>query len=145
MSEHYLDHFIEAHKCQFNSALKELLDGRKRTHWIWFIFPIAPGLAKSSVSRYYELSNLAEAKAFIEHAYLGKNYNQCLKAILKHKYKKAEKIFGQDKWKFQASITIFSQVASDPSIKKNLKDCLEHFFKGHLCKSTSKYLESIDN
>ena len=143
MSELYLDHFVEAHKSQLSAALQELLEGRKRTHWIWFIFPIAPGLAKSSVSQYYELSNLEEAKAFIEHAYLGTNYNQCLKAVLSHKDKKAEEIFGRDKWKFQASITLFNHVTSDHSIKKNLKECLDHFFNGHLCKSTSKYLQSI--
>ena len=90
MSNIFLDHFIEAHKAQANDALNELLQGQKQTHWIWFMFPIIQGLGKSDTAQYYAIENIDEAKAFIDHPYLGDNCKNCLEAVLRHQAKQPE-------------------------------------------------------
>ena len=89
MSKIYLEHFIEGHNAQFEDALKELQSGEKKTHWIWFIFPIAEGLAKSEIAQYYEIGSLSEARAFLEHEQLGANFKKCVKAMLANKDRSA--------------------------------------------------------
>ena len=140
----YLDRFVMAHQAQFDDALAELEDGQKETHWMWFIFPIAPGLAKSDIGQYYEIDSLDEARAFLAHEELGDNFRRCVSAMLAHSGKSAPDILGKkDKWKFQASVTLFHHVADDPALKANLKACLDLFYDGRPCRSTSKYLAGI--
>ena len=61
--------------------------------------------------------------------YLGGNYGACIKAVLKHRYKKADEIFGHDRWKFHASLTLFNNVGSCQSLKIDLQDCIDYFLK----------------
>ena len=143
MHDIYLEHFIEAHKNHFNNAYSELESGRKRTHWMWFIFPIATGLGKSEKAQYYALGSLDEVEAFMKNDYLGGNYSACIKAVLKHRYKKADEIFGHDRWKFHASLTLFINVAFHQSLKIDLQDCIDYFFQGHLCKNTSRQIQQL--
>jgi uncharacterized protein (DUF1810 family) len=144
MNEIYLDHFIEGHNAQFEDALKELQSGEKKTHWIWFVFPIAEGLAKSEIAQYYEVGNLSEARAFLEHEQLGTNFRKCIKAMLANTHKPALDILGKkDTWKFQASVTLFHHVCNEPTLKAELLRCLEYFYDGQKCKSTQKYLKNL--
>ena len=143
MKDIYLEHFIEAHKNHFNNAYTELESGRKRTHWMWFIFPIAIGLGKSERAQYYALGSLEEVVAFIENEYLGGNYRACIKAVLKHRDKKADEIFGHDRWKFHASLTLFYYVESHQSLNTDLQACIDYFFQGHLCKNTFRQIQQL--
>lgn len=140
----YLDHFIQAHKAQFDHALKEIQLGKKRTHWMWFIFPIAGGLGKSDMAQYYGIASADEACAFISHPLLGSNYHKCIKAMLNNNDKTAVEVLGKrDVWKFQASITLFMNVTTDTGINVDLRNCLSSFYSGHPCKSTMALLPLV--
>jgi uncharacterized protein (DUF1810 family) len=142
MPEAFLDHFIEAHQEKYKDALSELKKGQKKTHWMWFIFPIVKGLGKSETAQYYAIESLNEAVSFIEHPYLGENYSKCLEAILRHLGEDIQVILGSgvDKWKFRASLTLFEQATSDEYKKKQIKHCIIEFYGGKKCPKTLKVL-----
>ena len=143
MSNIFLDHFIEAHQAQATDALNELTQGQKQTHWMWFMFPIIQGLGKSDTAQYYAIENIDEAKAFIDHPYLGHNYKNCLKAVLGHQDKTARIIFNSqiDDWKFRSSLTLFKDLPSDNSEKEKIQRCLKHFYNNEPCSKTLEILQ----
>ena len=138
MTEFHLDHFIEAHRAQFDSALTELLAGRKTSHWIWFIFPIAVGFGKSEIAQYYSIASMEEARAFIEDPYLGRNYITCIEAVMQHRTDDIEIILGSriDKWKFRASLTLFEEALSSDADRESILQCLDCFYEGKRCGKT---------
>ena len=137
----YLDHFIDAHDGRFDNALREIKSGKKRSHWMWYIFPIASGLGKSDMAQYYGIESTEEAFAFINHKELGSNYRKCIKAMLNNNDKTAVEVLGKiDAWKFQASVTLFMNVATDTELNVDLENCLENFYCGRPCKSTMALL-----
>ena len=136
-NEVYLNHFIEAQNAQFDDALKEIRLGKKQTHWMWFIFSIAGSLGKSNMAQYYGINSADEARAFIIHPLLGSNFRECIEAMLNNTDKTATDILGKiNAWKFQASVTLFMNVATDAELNVNLKNCLSNFYSGRPCKST---------
>ena len=143
--EFYLDHFIEAHEAQAIDALNELTQGQKKTHWMWFIFPIIQGLGKSDTAQYYAIENIDEAKAFINHPYLGNNYKNCLEAVLGHQDKTTKKIFNSkiDDRKFRSSLTLFMDLPIDNSGKENIQRCLKHFYNNDPCSKTLDILQHL--
>ena len=143
MSQIFLDHFIEAHKAKFEDALLELKNGRKETHWIWFIFPVIRGLGKSETAQYYAIDDLNEAKAFINHKYLGSNYEECLEAIFEHRGENIGAIMASriDKWKLRASLTLFDLATSEKGKKDLINSCLNEFYDGTKCLKTLKQLQ----
>ena len=143
MSQIFLDHFIEAHKAKSEDALLELKNGRKETHWIWFIFPIMRGMGKSETAQYYAIDDLNEAKAFINHKYLGSNYEECLEAIFEHRGENIEEIMASriDKWKLRASLTLFDLATSEKGKKDLINSCLNEFYDGTKCLKTLKQLQ----
>ena len=110
MTETYLDHFIEAHRAQFDSALTELLAGRKKSHWIWFIFPVAVGFGKVKLHNITVLQVWRKLGLLLK-IYLGRNYITCIEAVMQHRADDIEIILGSriDKWKFRASLTLFEK------------------------------------
>ena len=68
-----LQRFIDAHRNYYATALSEIKTGKKKSHWMWYIFPQIEGLGKSFTSQFYAIHSLEEAKAFLEDSYLGKN------------------------------------------------------------------------
>ncbi len=142
LSNIFLDHFIEAHKAQAADALNELAQGQKQTHWMWFIFPIIQGLGKSDTAQYYAIESIDEAKAFINHPYLGNNYKNCLEAILGHQDKTTKTIFNSqiDDWKFRSSLTLFKNLLSENSQTENIQRCLKHFYNNEPCSKTLEIL-----
>src|SRR5512143_2569700 len=77
-----LDRFVQAQAGTYESALRELRDGRKTGHWIWFIFPQGAGLGRSEVSRFYAIESLGEAQAYLAHPVLGPRLRECAAALL---------------------------------------------------------------
>ena len=138
MTEIYSDHFIEAHRAQFDSALTELLAGRKKSHWIWFIFPIAVGFGKSEIAQYYGIASMEEARAFIKEPYLGRNYITCIEAVMRHRTDDIGIILGNriDKWKFRASLTLFEEAVSSDADRESILQCLDCFYEGKRCGKT---------
>ena len=145
MPDIFLDHFIEAHQAQAADALKELTQGQKQTHWMWFMFPIIQGLGKSDTAQYYAIENIDEAKAFIDHPYLGNNYKNCLAAVLGHQDKTIRIIFNSkvDDWKFRSSLTLFKNLPSEYPQTKNIQRCLKHFYNNEPCSKTLEILQRL--
>ena len=106
----------------FERALDELEAGRKTTHWMWFIFPQHRDFGRSSTAKYYGLSGLDEARAYLAHPLLGERLRACCRAILPHLGRKpAAAILGPiDALKIRSSMEIFSAVLPDEPLFKEV-------------------------
>lgn len=111
-----LDRFVAAQaNGVYEQALAELHDGRKRSHWMWFIFPQHRDLGRSSTAQFYGLSGIEEARAYAEHPLLGERLRQCAQAILLHLATSSpEAILGPiDALKLRSSMAIFAGAIPD--------------------------------
>lgn len=116
---HGLERFVEAQdrvvsgRSVYSQALAELRQGRKSTHWIWFILPQIAGLGSSDMSRFYPLATLDEAKAYLAHPTLGARLRECVQAVLDVEGRTVAEIFGGiDAAKFRSCLTLFER--ADP-------------------------------
>jgi len=108
-----LERFVAAQEPLFERVLSELRAGRKRTHWIWFIFPQLRGLGRSSMAEHYGISSLAEARAYLAQPVLGPRLDLCTRAVLESKAASLHAIFGSpDDIKFRSCVTLFA-IASE--------------------------------
>ena len=125
-----LDRFVKAQERMYQVALKEIREGKKRSHWMWYIFPQLRGLGTSSMAHTYGISGLDEAKAYLEHPWLsGRLYELCV-SLLQHKDKSAYDIFGDiDEMKLKSSMTLFALTSEDYTI---FDQVLEQFFGGEM-------------
>ncbi len=109
-----LERFVAAQEGTYPAALAELRAGAKRTHWMWFIFPQITGLGHSPTARFYALSGLAEARAYVGHPLLGRRIVECTEAVNGVRGRNALEIFGRpDDLKFCSSMTLFEAAAPD--------------------------------
>ena len=123
-----LNRFIEAQNRDYDAALSEIRAGRKASHWMWYIFPQLKGLGRSSTSEYYGLSGINEAQAYLSDPILKARLIEITDAVLAHKDKSAEEIFGGiDAKKLRSCMTLFSIAAPDISV---FDAVLEQFFNG---------------
>lgn len=107
-----LQRFVEAQAPVYGTALAELRAGRKRTHWMWFVFPQIAGLGHSPMAQHYAISGLAEAKAYLAHPLLGSRLEECTEAVKTHRGRSAHEIFGTpDDMKFRSCLTLFAYAA----------------------------------
>ena len=118
-----LERFIEAQARDYDTAIHELTNGRKRSHWIWYIFPQQKGLGHSFNSNYYGLDGLDEARAYLGHPILGERLRECCEALLLHKGKDIEDIMGSsiDVLKLQTSMNLFKHVSANDVFEKVLR------------------------
>jgi uncharacterized protein (DUF1810 family) len=108
-----LQRFLDAQQPVYATVLAELAEGRKVTHWIWFIFPQAAGLGRSPVSRKYAIASLDEARAYLAHPVLGARLQQCTALVRSHAGVPLEEIFGSlDAMKFRSSMDLFGQAGA---------------------------------
>ena len=108
-----LQRFVEAQAGVYEQACAELRAGRKRTHWMWFVFPQIKGLGSSEMAVRYAISSVDEAKAYLEHALLGPRLRETTKTVLEVQGKTVEEIFGYpDNLKFHSSMTLFARAAA---------------------------------
>jgi uncharacterized protein (DUF1810 family) len=112
-SEPYdLDRFVAAQAPVFETVCAELRAGRKRSHWMWFIFPQLAGLGSSPTARHYAISGSEEARAYLDDPVLGSRLRECAAGVLGHD----RQMFGfPDDLKLRSSMTLFAQVADDPT------------------------------
>ena len=123
-----LDRFVSAQASVYPSALAELAAGRKRTHWMWFIFPQIAGLGSSPAAQRYAIASLDEARAYLAHPVLGPRLRECARALLAVEGKSAEKILGYpDDLKLRSSMTLFARAADDPDV---FEAVLERYYDG---------------
>ena len=122
------DRFLKAQELAYPIALREIKKGKKRSHWMWYIFPQLCGLGTSSMSHTYGIYDVKEAKTYLKHPVLSERIYGLCKELLKHKNKSAENIFGDvDTMKLRSSMTLFALAAGDGSIFHQVLDC---FFDG---------------
>ena len=138
--EHRLQRFVDAQDDDgtYESALRELRDGRKRSHWMWFIFPQIAGLGQSPTSRRYAISSLDEARAYVEHPVLGPRLEECARALLQRTGGSARDIFGGiDAMKLRSSMTLFHRADPDNAL---YSEVLDRYFGGEPDEATDRLL-----
>lgn len=125
---HDLARFVRAQEAVYPSALAEIRAGRKRSHWMWFVFPQLAGLGSSPMARTYAIESLAEAEAYLRHPVLRPRLEECAEALLGVVGKTAHEIFGSpDDLKLRSSLTLFARVAPAGSPFERV---LEAYFAG---------------
>ncbi|MFP5390592.1 MAG: DUF1810 domain-containing protein [Gammaproteobacteria bacterium] len=133
MDKFKLERFTHAQEPVYATALAELRGGRKRSHWMWFVFPQIAGLGHSSTAQHYALASLAEARAYLDHPLLGARLRACCAAVLALEGRTAHAIFGYpDELKFHSSLTLFARAASGSGAEQDpvLQACLDKYFGG---------------
>ena len=133
-----LDRFVQAQTLMYSTTLREIKNGKKVSHWMWYMFPQLRGLGTSFMANMYGISGLAEAKAYLAHPVLsGRLYELCGE-LLKHKDKTALEIFGDiDEMKLKSSMTLFALTSEDYTI---FDEVLENFFNGEMDEVTVKLI-----
>jgi uncharacterized protein (DUF1810 family) len=124
-----LARFAAAQAPVFDTALAEIEAGRKRTHWMWFIFPQLRGLGHSPRAQFYGVGSLAEARAYLAHPLLGPRLVRCTRAALAHAGRPLHAVFGSpDDMKFCSSMTLFERAGREA--EPAFGEALDHFCGG---------------
>jgi uncharacterized protein (DUF1810 family) len=135
-----LDRFVKAqdHGGTYEAAVSELRVGRKRSHWMWFVFPQIAGLGRSPISQRYAVSSLAEAKAYLAHPVLGPRLIECADVLTHLQHHNAQEIFGGiDAIKLRSSMTLFARAdPEDPHFQR----VLDAYFGGVADEATERLL-----
>ena len=123
-----LHRFVEAQDGMFETALAELRGGRKRSHWIWFVFPQLVELGRSPTAQYFGIRSLEEAQAYLAHPSLGPRYRLAVETILSWAGRReAVAILGDvDAMKLRSSLTLFESASDDPLLER----AIDAFFGG---------------
>jgi uncharacterized protein (DUF1810 family) len=123
------------------TALAELRAGRKRSHWIWFVFPQIDGLGSSSMARRYAIRSLDEAAAYLADDVLGRRLHECCAALLKldPSADAAAVLGGIDALKLRSSMTLFALAAPDEPV---FTQVLERYYDGHRDAATERILRA---
>ena len=125
---HDLARFVEAQAGDYDRALAEIKGGRKRSHWMWYIFPQIEGLGSSSMSRRYAIKSVAEARAYLDHPLLGRRLADCAEAAMGVEGRSAREVFGSpDDMKLKSCATLFASVTPPDSVFSRL---LDKYFEG---------------
>jgi uncharacterized protein (DUF1810 family) len=135
---HDLKRFVQAQDDDYDQALAEIRSGRKRSHWMWYIFPQFDGLGFSSTSRRYAIKSIAEAEAYLSHPVLGPRLRDCAEAVLRVDGRAALEIFGSpDDMKLKSCATLFARVSPAGSVFDRL---LDKYFQGERDDKTLRLL-----
>ena len=125
-----LEHFVRAQDSggTYQRAVAELRNGRKTSHWMWFIFPQIAGLGRSAMAQAYAISDLSEAQAYLAHPVLGPRLIECAEILVSHQELSAQQIFGGiDAIKLRSSMTLFARADPDQAI---FRQVIEQYFDG---------------
>jgi uncharacterized protein (DUF1810 family) len=135
-----LKRFIEAQAPVYERVQCELKAGRKRSHWMWFIFPQIEGLGYSNTARKYAIANIAEAQAYLQHPVLGLRLRECTETVTAVQGRSINEIFGSpDDMKFKSSMTLFAHATEENQL---FKDALEKYYGGEEDSLTVEKLSS---
>jgi uncharacterized protein (DUF1810 family) len=131
---YHLQRFVDAQNPVYGKVCAELRDGRKRSHWMWFIFPQVMGLGSSPLARKFAISSLAEAAAYLQHPILGPRLIECTRLVNLIEGRPIQQIFGYpDDLKFRSSMTLFAHAAGENQL---FVDALQKYFKGEFDPTT---------
>ena len=135
-----LEQFVKAQEGSYEIALKEIKQGRKRSHWMWYIFPQIKGLGYSSTAQYYAIQDKKEAENYLKHPILSKRLVEISEELLKIDNDNASEVFGYpDDMKLKSSMTLFYLVSEKVVFKRGL----EKFFCNELDKRTVEILKEL--
>ena len=123
-----LERFVAAQAPVIDAVRDELRQGRKRSHWRWFIFPQLAALGRSATARHFGIASLAEARAYLAHPVLGARLRECCALLLHIKGHSAHEIFGSpDDLKLRSCLTLFREADPDEPL---FSQCLDRFYAG---------------
>ncbi|MCC2611381.1 DUF1810 domain-containing protein [Neorhizobium sp. Rsf11] len=132
--------FVDAQAPVYDRVIDELRNGRKDTHWMWYIFPQVAGLGFSIMSQRFAIGSKEEALAYLRHPLLGRRLLECTEAMLAHKDLSAHAILGSpDDMKFKSSMTLFETVSEKGS---PFERALEQFYHGERDEKTIALLRA---
>ncbi len=135
-----LKRFIEAQESEYINALSEIKSGKKKSHWMWFIFPQIAGLGLSDTSRFYAIKNIDEATSYLNHPILGFRLREISNALLNFKESNANIILGTpDDVKLKSCMTLFAIIEESKDNVFNM--VLDKFFNGKADDKTLKLLK----
>ena len=127
---HDLRRFVDAQKSVYERVCKELRNGRKETHWMWFIFPQLRGLGQSATALRYGIASKEEAEEYLKHPVLGPRLRECTRLVNFVEGRSISEILGYpDDLKFRSSMSLFASVAPDNQI---FKEALRKYFGGEM-------------
>lgn len=133
-----LNRFLEAQATTYQQALSEIKSGRKRSHWMWFIFPQLQGLGYSETARYYAIQDMEEARLYLQHSVLGPRLIEISEAMLQVEGKTASQILGSpDDLKLKSSMTLFAAL---PAAAPIFRAVLEKYYDGEEDEKTLQLL-----
>lgn len=136
-----LERFIEAQNSVYDHVVEELKNGKKKTHWMWFIFPQITGLGYSAMSQKYAIKSKTEAIAYLEHPILGNRIKECTQLVIDVNEKPVLEIFGSpDNMKFHSSITLFHIVDENSKVFTN---ALAKYFANDLNTQTIEIINKL--
>lgn len=136
-----LDRFINAQVEAYPRALSEVKSGRKQTHWMWYIFPQIAGLGQSSISEFYSISSLSEAREYLDNDVLGGRLRNISLELLNLDTNQPEEVFGDiDALKLNSCMTLFEKAAGDE--KSVFSKVIDKFYAGERDKLTLKIIEN---
>ncbi len=135
-----LNRFLTAQERVYRTALAELKNGRKRSHWLWYVFPQIDGLAKSATSKRYAIKSIEEARQYLNHPVLGARLAECAEAVLAVEGRSISEIMGYpDDLKLKSSMTLFASLPETPATFDRL---LDKYFQGERDVNTLNILEA---
>lgn len=137
-----LQRFIKEQQRTYSTAYVELSQGRKQSHWMWWIFPQIVGLGMTATSHKYSIKSMDEAKAFLSHPYLGKNIREISNVLLGLDTNDASRVMGYpDDLKLRSSMTLFAEAAPD---EKFFQKVLDKFYGGKKDERTLTILKELE-
>ena len=136
-----LNRFGTAQNEVYEDAVRELKNGKKLTHWMWYIFPQIAGLGYSSTARFFAIQDREEAQAYLDHPILGGRLVECTKIVMAHHGKTAVEIFGGvDAVKFRSSMTLFMALAGRDCV---FQEAIDMYFEGEPDRKTLDILSGM--
>jgi uncharacterized protein (DUF1810 family) len=143
MTEADLIRFVNAQADVYDQVVKELSEGRKRSRWMWFIFPQVVGLGHSSMAHHYAIRDLEQEKRYLADPLRGSRLREDMRLMMRHKGKSALEILGSpDDLKFRSCLTLFAQATSDDTNRSLFTEALDQFYGGKADPGTLELLRS---
>jgi uncharacterized protein (DUF1810 family) len=146
LTEADLIRFVDAQVQVYRQVVEELTDGRKQTHWMWFIFPQLSGLGHSTMAQRHAIRDMDQARRYLADPILGDRLRHDVRLMIRHKSKSALEILGSpDELKFRSCLTLFREAASDKSDHSLFAEALEEFYNGKPDPRTLELLSGPNN
>jgi uncharacterized protein (DUF1810 family) len=131
MTDADLVRFVNAQNPIYTRVIDELTNGRKRSHWMWFIFPQLAGLGRSATAQHYAIRDFEQARRYLADPILGNRLRQVVRLMISQKAKSAFEILGSpDDLKFRSCLTLFREASSEDSDRVLFSDALDQFCHG---------------